>query len=380
MQLTVCKRLDEVAAPAWNALNPHGNPFLRHEFLCALERHGCLGPRYGWLPHHLLVHDDGGRLIGAAPLYAKTNSYGEFVFDWAWADAYAREGLAYYPKLVGAAPYTPATGPRLLVHPEAARGAVVDALIDGALALARDLRASSAHWLFTNRDDTEHLVATRGFLPRLGCQFHWENRGYSDFEAFLAALSADKRKKLRRERRRVAEQGVELTTLQGAQIEPEHWAVFHRFYTQTFDRKGGVPTLSRAFFEAVAHDMPEAVVLVLASFRGRYIAGALSFAGGGVLYGRHWGAEADFHSLHFEACYYRGIDYCISQGLQRFEPGAQGEHKVSRGFLPTRTWSAHWIAHPAFGHALADYVQREREAMEQYMAELGRHSPYRQAD
>ncbi len=375
MQTQILQSLDAVPAPQWNALARDGNPFLSHAFLSALERHHCVGPRSGWLPRFVVCRDRGGRLLGAAPLYVKTNSYGEFVFDWGWAEAYRRHGLEYYPKLVAAVPYTPATGQRLLLAP-GVDGAVARAIVDHALEEAREQGFSSLHWLFTTEQDMA-VLGQAGLLTRLGCQFHWTNRGYRDFEDFLETLTSKKRKNIKRERQSVAKAGLELRLLHGPEISESQWRVFHGFYCDTFRRLGGFPTLTLPFFREIAHTLGERVVLVLALDRGREVAGALSFRSDTSLYGRHWGCLADYDGLHFEACYYQGIDYCIRQGLCRFEPGAQGEHKVSRGFLPTLTQSAHWLAHPAFSAAVADFLDQETPAVWDYARELETHTPYR---
>jgi predicted N-acyltransferase len=376
MHTTVATSLDRITATEWNRLLPaDGNPFLRHEFLAALERHGCVGERWGWLPRHLLAYE-GTKVVGAAPLYLKYNSYGEFVFDWSWAEAYRRAGLAYYPKLVAAVPYTPVTGPRLLVAPDADTAGVRSALTDAALELARELKASSLHWLFTDPEETRHLAAA-GLARRMGCQFHWCNRGYRDFDDFLDGFTAAKRKKIRRERRRVTEAGIELEVLDGHAADQHRWRIFYDFYQDTFDKLGGYATLSLEFFQALGAAMPDNIVLVLARREGDYVAGALSLRGKEALYGRHWGCREEYHSLHFEACYYAGIDYAISHGLRRFEPGAQGEHKVARGFIPTSTWSAHWIAHPDFAEAVERFTREEQRLTAEYMRELTTHLPYK---
>lgn len=375
MQLRIVDHLDAIPAADWNALSDGRNPFLAHEFLSALEHHDCVGERYGWLPRHLAVYDR-DRLVGAAPLYLKDNSYGELVFDWAWADAYQRAGLRYYPKAVVAIPYTPATGPRLLVHPEADAVRVSDVLIEGALELCRELQLSSLHWLFTNAADTERLQA-RGLLLRRGVQFHWHNPGYRDFQDFLDTFTAEKRKKLKRERRRVFEQDIELRVVHGHEASDEEWRSAHGFYASTFDRKSGMATLCLDFFREIGRTMGERVVLVFAYAGKQPVACAINLRGPDALYGRHWGCSAEYHSLHFEACYYQGIDYCIRYGLKLFEPGAQGEHKITRGFVPTATWSAHWIADERFRTAIADYVQREARAVCDYADTLNEHVPYR---
>jgi hypothetical protein len=373
VRFTTVESLADVPAQAWNGLAGSGNPFVRHEFLLALERRGCVGERLGWRPRHLLVHE-GGRLVAAAPAYIKHNSYGELVFDWAWAEAYERAGLAYYPKLVVAVPYTPVTGPRLLVEP--AHTAARQALVEGALGLVQASGFSSLHWLFTDEGTTRSLESS-GLARRVGCQFHWQNPGYRDFQDFLGELSARRRKEIRRERRAVADQGIEVEVLGGREAQAGHWAAMHRFYRSTFDRRGGIPTLTREFFEDIGAHLPDAVVLVLARRGGRYVAGTFNVMGAQALYGRHWGTEGFFPGLHFELCYYQTIEFCIARGLRTFEAGAQGEHKVARGFLPAPTYSAHWIAHPGFRAAVADFVAREGRAVTDYMEAVREHSPFR---
>lgn len=379
MELKIIPSIDVLGASEWNAVAGTDNPFLRHEFLAALERHHCVGEQYGWLPRHLLAFDDDGRLAGAVPLYLKDNSYGEFVFDWAWADAFQRNRIAYYPKAVVSIPYTPATGPRLLVRKDVDRDRVAVALIKLARALMEQEQLSSLHWLFTNAADTT-LLEQQGFMLRLGCQFHWHNKGYRDFEDYLAALNSRKRKNVRRERRHVQEANIDLRVVHGHEMTAEEWSVMHTFYRSTFEKKSGIPTLSQAFFAELSRTMGEQLVMVFAYHQGQAVAGAINFRSSDTLYGRHWGCREDFHSLHFEACYYQGIEYCIANGLQVFEPGAQGEHKISRGFLPTATWSAHWIQHEGFRSAITDFVRREQGGMQDYMETLYEQSPYRQTE
>jgi len=378
LRSTVAEDLSGVAAGDWNALGATPYPFLRHEFLRALETEACVGERYGWIPQHLLAYE-GPRLVGAAPLYLKLNSYGEFVFDGSWADAYRRAGLSYYPKLVSAAPYTPATGPKLLVEPTADAVAVRRALADGATRLAEGLRVSSLHWLFSPTEEADWL-ASAGLLRRTGCQFHWKNEGYADFEGFLATFSAEKRKKLKRERRRVVEDGIRFRLLHGDDASEGEWAFFHTLYADTFHRRGGIPTLSLGFFLRLAERVPQSVLLILAEHGHRPVAAAFCLVGADTLYGRHWGCRETYHSLHFEACYYQGLDHCIRERLARFEPGAQGEHKISRGFLPTPTWSTHWIADARFRAAIDRFLAMETAAMSDYCAEMRSHSPYKARD
>jgi predicted N-acyltransferase len=376
MRADVIKRLAEIPADEWNRVAGSANPFLRHEFLAALERHNCVGEAFGWYPQHLVVFDDAGTLAGVAPMYIKDNSYGEFVFDWSWADAYHRAGKSYYPKLVSAIPYTPVTGPRLLVRQDADRAAVTHLLVDTALALARQTHCSSLHWLFTGGEDTETLL-DHGFMRRTGCHFHWHDAGYRSFEDFLSRLNSRKRKQIRRERRFVEEAGIRMQIIHGHEASEAQWQAMHRFYCSTFERKSGIPTLSLEFFLDISRRMGEQIVLVFAWLGAQAVAGAINLRSDKALYGRHWGCNGYYHSLHFETCYYQGIAYCIDNGLSLFEPGAQGEHKIIRGFLPTLTWSMHWVEDRRFRRAIAQFLSREHESMLDYRDDMGRNSPYR---
>jgi len=369
--------VQNIDSAGWNAL-AGDSPFLRHEFLAALETTGCVGAETSWQPSHLTVTDATGDLLGALPLYVKHDSRGEFVFDWGWANAYAETGLSYYPKLVSAIPFTPATGQRILIAAHADFSAVATVLLDAAQELGTELGASSLHILFPTETERNHLAA-EGLLSRKGCQFHWHNDDYRSFDDFLSRFSSAKRKKARRERRRIAEARVQFQHLHGDELTPTDWDAVFDFYSRTFLRRGRAPYLNRAFFAEVARTMPENVVVILARFEDQAIAAAICFRSSDTLYGRYWGSLADFHSLHFETCYYQGIDYCIREGLSRFEPGTQGEHKISRGFTPVATWSNHWIIDPEFGDAVAEFLDRERLHVEAYMDELATHIPYRRA-
>jgi len=342
-----------------------------------LESGGCVAPETGWTPCHL-VATQADQLVGALPLYLKHHSWGEFVFDFAWAEAYERNSKAYYPKIISAVPYTPATGPRFLVPASPSTARVKAELLQATQDLVVERKASSLHCLFTTDEESDFLESN-DFLLRLGCQYHWQNHDYADFDAFLSTFTAEKRKKVKRERRRVAESGIEIVVLEGAAISAALWKVFYRFYYGTVLRKSGFVPLTLEFFLDLGRRMPENMVLVLAQYHGDYVAAALSLRGTDTLYGRYWGAANDFHSLHFELCYYTGIEYCIDHGLQRYEPGAQGEHKISRGFLPTPTYSMHWLADPSFQRAIAISLEREREQMRYYMKELSRHAPYKKS-
>ncbi|HEU4602037.1 MAG TPA: GNAT family N-acetyltransferase [Steroidobacteraceae bacterium] len=366
------RSIADVPRATWNALVPDGWPFVRHEFLNALETHGCVGGDTGWEPAHLVI-EDGGELVGALPLYLKVHSWGEFVFDWSWARAYAQAGIEYYPKLVSMVPFTPATGPHLLVGKSNERRAQVIAEL---IQFAKQSHVSSAHLLFLNESDRDALNE-RDFLWRKDCQFHWSNRGYASFDDFLATFRADKRKKALRERRRIREQGIEFRTVYGEEMNAKLWNVVFGFSAATFAAHGNEHYLNVGFFRDVAAALPRTIMVKIAEVEGTPIAAAIFFRSQDTLYGRYWGAAADFHSLHFETCYYQGIEYCIAEGLQRFEPGTQGEHKVPRGFEPTTTWSAHWIADPRFRRAIAEYLQRERDAIDQYAEQVKEHVPFR---
>jgi predicted N-acyltransferase len=371
--------IDEVDAPEWNALDLRGVPFVRHEFLAALEHARCVGTGTGWQPRHVLVRR-GTRLVGAMPLYEKTHSWGEFVFDFGWAQAYSRHGMNYYPKLVAATPFTPATGPRLLVADGEDPAVVRAALLDAARSAMRELGASSLHVQFADEPDATWLERDAGLLGRVDCQFHWQNHGYADFEAFLATFTADKRKKAKRERRRVFEAGITFEMRTGAELDAREWRAVHALHADTFRRHGHEPYLNLAFFQEVSRTLPGQPVVLLARAGREIVATAIFFRGADTLYGRYWGAAGDFHSLHFEACYHQGIEYCIANGLQRFEPGTQGEHKLARGFAPAFTRSAHQIADPRFAQAIARFLDDERAAVRAYAREAGQHVPFRRVD
>jgi len=365
--------LDAIPAAAWDRLHG-GNPTLAHAFLDSLHRSGCASPATGWSPQYLTLWKE-GVLEGAVPLYAKTHSYGEYVFDWAWADAWERHGLAYYPKLVSAVPFTPATGPRLLATGDATRDQLASALLD----LARRQGVSSLHVLFPAPADADALRRA-GFLERTGIQFHWRNAGYRTFDDFLAALSHDKRKKIRQERRRVRDAGVSFRRLCGGEIKEGDWAFFTRCYRRTYREHRSTPYLTREFFGMIAQRMPDNVLLVIAERDGRPIAAAMDLFSPATLYGRYWGAIEFVPGLHFEACYYQAIEFAIERGIALVEGGAQGEHKHARGFLPEVTRSFHWLAHPAFARAVDDYLAREGAGISQYVDELNERSPFRKPE
>ncbi|GAB4376398.1 MAG: GNAT family N-acetyltransferase [Kiloniellaceae bacterium] len=382
LAVKVVSRIAEVPAAAWDAC-AGGNPFVSHAFLSALEESGSATAETGWLPQHLVLEDPtggpGSAILGCAPLYLKSHSYGEYVFDWSWADAYERAGGRYYPKLQCSVPFTPATGPRLLVNPKAARAEVEAGLTAAMLELARRHQVSSLHVTFPTREQYDRL-GEFGLLQRLGVQYHWVNRGYADFDEFLAELASRKRKAIRKERRQVAESGIRLTPLSGSAITPRHWDAFFEFYMATADRKWGQPYLTRDFFHLLGERLADKVVLVVAEHDGALVAGALNLKSEDTLYGRNWGCLERFRFLHFETCYYQAIDYAIAHGLKTVEAGAQGEHKIQRGYLPTPTYSAHWIADAGFSAAVEEFLARERRAMQREIEALGDYSPFRQGE
>ena len=368
--LRILDSLAGVDAAQWDAL-AGGNPTLAHAFLDSLHASGCAGPRTGWAPQYLTAWDD-SRLVGAVPLYVKSHSYGEYVFDWAWADAYERHGLEYYPKLLAAVPFTPATGARLLASDARVRAFLAKALVE----TARAAPVSSLHVLFALPEDAEAL-RSQGLLERPGVQFHWRNAGYGTFDDFLGALSHDKRKKIRQERKRVADAGVGLRRLTGREAAESDWDFFHACYRRTYREHRSTPYLSREFFALLAHRMPDNVLLVIAERKGKPVAAALDLFGEHALYGRYWGAREYVPGLHFEACYYQGVEFCIERRIALFEGGAQGEHKHARGFLPEPTRSFHWLAHPAFNKAVDEYLGQEGERISAYVDELNDRSPFK---
>ncbi|HKT31244.1 MAG TPA: GNAT family N-acetyltransferase [Gammaproteobacteria bacterium] len=378
MQIQVHASIDGIPATGWNNL-AGTQPFLRHEFLAALEHSGCVGAATGWQPQHLTCTDESGKLIGALPLYLKSHSWGEYVFDWAWAEAYQRAGKHYYPKLAAAVPFSPVTGPRLLALVGTERHAIREALVARTVALAAERHASSVHCLFPEAPETGDWQ-DHGFLLRKDCQFHWHNRGYRNFDEFLASLSAEKRKKIKRERRRVQETGITFQTCRGGDLDTKLLQTLYRFYAITYAKHGHASYLNLDFFKEIARTMPDSLLVNFAKLDDEPVACAVCFRNRDTLYGRHWGCAQEYHSLHFEACYYQGIDYCIREGLEHFNPGTQGEHKLARGFEPTATWSMHYIAEPTFHAAIADYLQRETHTMDNYIQAATRHLPFGNRD
>ena len=374
--IKVCNRIAEIDAAAWDACAGGDNPFVSHAFLSVLEDSGAACGDSGWLPQHIILEDAAGGIAGAAPCYLKNHSYGEYVFDWGWADAYERAGGTYYPKLQVSVPFTPATGRRLLVRPDTDTAHTEKALIAGLLELAKQHKVSSLHVTFPTEGEWQQL-GRFGLLQRIGKQFHWHNQGYETFDDFLAALSSRKRKSIRKERRE-ANAAVTIETLSGDELTEAHMDAFYRFYLNTVDRKWAHAYLNREFFSLLRERMADRMVLVMASDHGDYVGGALNMLGSDTLFGRNWGCTERYRMLYFEACFYRAIDYAIAHGLARVEAGAQGPHKVSRGYLPVHTYSAHWIRDSGFRDAVAEFLVQEARETEYEMEDLedGR-SPYR---
>jgi predicted N-acyltransferase len=366
-------RLADLPAADWDALHDGRNPFISHAFLEGLEQHGCLRPEWGWRPRHFTLWE-GGQLVGAVPGYLKDNSHGEFVFDHAWANAYARHGLEYFPKWLGAVPYSPVTGPRLLARDADTARALVDALRDEVVRMGW----SSAHVNFHVAD--EDAAFGPGWLLREDIQFQWHNPGdWADFSGFLAAMDHKHRKNIRQERAKLARTGVTYRVVHGDEASTADLQAMHQFYLQTFSEYGNSPALTLPFLQHLAATMPRRLVIFLAILDGQPVAGALCLRGADTLYGRYWGG-ATLPGLHFETCYYQGIEYCLREGLSRFEPGAQGEHKLARGFLPHPVRSRHWIAEPAFAEALAGWCEQERADVRRYAQVLAGHSPFKEGE
>ena len=370
--LTLHQHIADIPAAEWDACAGEDNPFVSHAFLSACEDSGSANARTGWLPQHAALRDGAGALAAVAPMYAKSHSYGEYVFDHGWANAFERGGGNYYPKLQVAVPFSPVPGPRLLRRPGLSAAAMGQALAQA----TTELGLSSVHATFCTPDEWEELGAA-GWLQRLGQQFHWENAGYATFDDFLGALNARKRKTVKRERRDANAAGLTFLTLRGHEITPRHWDAFFRFYMSTVDRKWGSAYLTKKFFPMLSERLGDRVVLMMAEHNDTLVAGALNLLGRDALYGRNWGAKGDWPFLHFELCYYRAIEFAIEHNVARVEAGAQGEHKIQRGYLPRPTYSAHWIAHDGLRRAIGEYLDQERPAMLRQMAGLSELSPYR---
>ena len=373
--IDLLEQLADVTPREWNRLSDDAYPFLTHEFLAAAESTGCVSPQTGWTPCHITLRNPRGELLAAMPLYRKTHSWGEFVFDWSWAQAYERAGLAYYPKLVSATPFTPAPSRRILLADRHDRESA-SKLLTTAMTHARDTGCSSLHVLFPCDDELE-LLSAAGLRLRKDCQFHWHNRGYDSFDDFLSGFSSRKRKKVKRDRRRVAEQGIEFRWFKGGDMSDSMWRLVYELISITFMRRGSMPYYDYEFFCHIGMRLPDSVAVVLAEQGSSAVAAAVFYIGRDTLYGRYWGSDGYYHALHFETCYYQGIDYCIANGIQHFQPGTQGEHKISRGFTPVNTWSAHWLERAEFFAAIGQYLDEEQQHVDRYVDAVHAHSPYR---
>lgn len=386
--LKACGSIAEIGQDNWDACaNPviddpdcgiAFDPFLSYTFLHALEESESACARTGWAPYHIVFEEDGGKVLGVVPMYLKSHSQGEYVFDYSWADALERAGGRYYPKLQVAVPFTPATGRRLLTRVAPEVPELENYLLGGVMKMAENLNVSSVHITFADKAQWERM-GELGFLQRTHKQFHWRNEGYRTFDDFLAALSAKKRKNIRRERRDAVPDGMEIEWVTGADIAERHWDAFYRFYMDTGSRKWGRPYLTREFFSLIGETMPDHILLVLCKRKGRYVAGAINFIGGDCLFGRNWGCIEDHRFLHFEVCYYQAIEFAIRHGLGRVEAGAQGPHKLARGYLPTHTYSAHWIVNASFRDAVEHFLEQERDYVDEEIDYIAEHSPFRKS-
>lgn len=378
MHIIVHHQLAEINANEWNGMLPDNNPFMRHEFLHGLEKTGCVSKHNGWEPAHIAIYQNSNAtgLLGVMPCYIKSHSYGEYIFDWAWADAHHRHGLDYYPKLSNAVPFTPATGKRWLIADTANAKVVSDALFKTAVKLLDERQLSSFHSLFLTEPQCQQLTAD-GFLERHSTQFHWQNKHYSSFDDFLRLMSSKKRKNIKRERRRVKESGIKYRWLSGQQLDQKAVDTMYQFYARTIAYYGAQSYLNKAFFEYLAASFNQHTLFLFADYEDQTIAGGLYFKSDDTLYGRYWGAVNNFHSVHFETCYYQAIDWCIEHGYQRFEAGAQGEHKLARGLEPSTTYSAHWIRQPQFRDAIDDFLKLERDNIDLYQQSQMTHSPFK---
>lgn len=376
LEVRVIERIADISRSQWDVCAGADNPFLSHDFLDALEQSLSVSADEGWLPRHLAAFDSDDRLAAAMPLYLKGHSQGEYVFDHNWAQAWERAGGKYYPKLLSAVPFTPVTGRRMLIRPDVDQAAYESALADAMIQLVEQSGVATLHVNFLTAAEQDRL-GEFGFLKRVGQQFHWQNDGYNDFQDFLNALSSRKRKNIRKEREAVAAQGVTMHVLTGDALDSSHWDAFYGFYRNTTDRKWGWDYLKRPFFSCLHERMADRVALVMAEYEGEWVAGALNLIGSDTLFGRNWGCLAEFKNLHFEACYYQAIEFAISRGLSRVEAGAQGQHKLQRGYLPQETYSAHYIADPNFRRAIEDFLRREREAVGEEIAFLEDFSPFK---
>lgn len=372
--IRIIESISKINKNDWNLLIGNNNPFLEYEFIKALEVSKSVGKSSGWNPKYLTYYIN-DKLVGALPMYLKFNSYGEYIFDWSWASAYNQAGLKYYPKLTIAIPFTPATGKRILINPDYNYEEIAGELVESVKKIGKALNVSSIHWLFTEKEEHEYL-ASKGFLSRYTHQFHWKNNNYSTFEDFLQEFNSKKRNQLRRERKQ-ANTGLQIEILEGEQIQPEHWDIMFDLYISTSDRKWGSPYLKKEFFEYIDLNFKDNAVMVMAKRNNEYIAGALNFRKGKNLYGRYWGCFEEHQCLHFEVCYYQSIDYCIKNKIDIFEAGAQGEHKLYRGFLPEYTYSSHLMLEPMFNELIADFLNREKKSLDELMNYYKDNSPFK---
>jgi len=379
MRIQLIDSISQIDAVAWNALVEQRYPFLRHEFLSALEQSGAASALTGWTPQHLLLFDNKQNLSAAMPLYLKEHSRGEYVFDHQWANAYYQTGMDYYPKWLTAIPFTPCQGPRMLLAPATDLLSAMSLLLDNIQQSAVRLGISSWHCLFPEPEQL-HALKSLGLSIREDVQFQWFNRGYRDFDDFLAAFTASKRKMVKRERRKASEQDIEFIQILGSDADERQWEAFYQFYRMTYLKKGSQPYLNSAFFQICASTMGKQILLILARKNRQYVGAALSFVGTDSLYGRYWGCHDEYDALHFEACYYQGIDYCLANGLSRFDSGAQGEHKIARGFEPVSTYSAHWLKEPAFAKAVDGFLYREKQQIAHYKRAAADFLPFKKAE
>ncbi|MGY8998859.1 MAG: GNAT family N-acetyltransferase [Rhodospirillales bacterium] len=378
ISIKVLTKISDISAEDWDTCAGDSNPFVRHAFLNALEKSGSVTDKTGWLPQHLMVRDESGQATACMPIYLKNHSYGEYIFDWGWAEAFERAGGNYYPKLQAAVPFTPATGPRMLVR-KGAPDIYYEFLIKGMIQLAQQHDVSSLHITFPTKDQWDRL-GTSGFMKRTSKQFHWENKGYGSFDDFLSELTSRKRKAIKKERRQVSEQGINLHRLTGEDLTEDHWDAFYQYYLDTIDRKWGRSYLTRDFFSILGETMSDLAMLVIAELNGHRVAGALNLIGSDTIFGRNWGCSEDFKFLHFEACYYQAIDFAIENKLQWVEAGAQGPHKIQRGYLPREVYSAHWIEDKNFREAVQRFVEQERKEVDYEINGLMKYSPYRNSN
>jgi predicted N-acyltransferase len=378
----VIPSVSEVSPKDWDRCAGTSHPFTRHAFLSALEDSGSATAQTGWYPQHLIIESLTGDVLGASPLYLKNHSYGEFVFDWGWADAFERSGGKYYPKLQCSVPFTPVTGPRFLIPKTVGdkQSVILKQALGGAMVkLAERMDVSSIHVTFSSEEEWK-MLADVGFLQRIGQQFHWHNNGYVNFDDFLDQLTSRKRKQIRKERRAVSDKNLIIRALTGPEIKERHWDSFFNFYLSTTDKKWGSSYLTRPFFSMLGERLGDQVVLIIVEDAGNLVAGALNLKSDDTLYGRNWGCLENYKFLHFEACYYKAIDYAIEHGLMRVEAGAQGPHKIQRGYLPSPTYSAHWINHPGLKDAIEGFLDQERLAIELEMQSLTQHSPFKNTE